>query len=62
MPPKRLRATAVAALPALRWASADAAAGQNCTPLVSAPSTTRLVPVMKLAAGLARKAHTPPGK
>ena len=28
----------------------------SCTPLVSAPSTTRLVPVMKLAAGLARKA------
>src|ERR1700761_7542217 len=27
---------------------------QNCTPRVSAPSTTRLVPVMKLAAGLAR--------
>ena len=29
-------------------------APQNCTPRVSAPSTTRLVPVMKLAAGLAR--------
>jgi hypothetical protein len=28
---------------------------QNCTPRVSAPSTTRFVPVMKLAAGLARK-------
>ena len=25
----------------------------SCTPLVSAPSTTRLVPLMKLAAGLA---------
>src|SRR5690606_804717 len=29
---------------------------QSCTPRVSAPSTTRLVPVMKLAAGLARNA------
>ena len=28
---------------------------QSCTPRVSAPSTTRLVPVTKLAAGLARK-------
>src|SRR5260221_14618026 len=26
--------------------------GQNCTPRVSAPSTSRLAPVMKLAAGL----------
>ena len=32
---------------------ADGAA-QSCTPRVSAPSTTRLVPVTKLAAGLAR--------
>ena len=30
--------------------------GQNCTPRVSAPSTSRLVPVMKLAAGLTRNA------
>ena len=29
---------------------------QNCTPRVSAPSTTRFVPVTKLAAGLTRKA------
>src|ERR1700722_3589326 len=32
----------------------DGAVNQNCTPLVSAPSTTRFVPVIKLAAGLAR--------
>ena len=29
--------------------------GQSCTPRVSAPSTTRLVPLTRLAAGLARK-------
>jgi DNA invertase Pin-like site-specific DNA recombinase len=31
-------------------------ASQNCTPRVNAPSTTKLVPMMKLAAGLARNA------
>src|SRR6266704_6440593 len=30
--------------------------GQNCTPRVSAPSTSRLAPVMKLAAGLHKNA------
>ena len=30
--------------------------GQSCTPRVSAPSTTRLVPLTRLATGLARNA------
>ena len=34
--------------------SSQSCAPQNCTPRVNAPSTTRLVPVMKLAAELLR--------
>ena len=42
--------------PGRRDAAPPGASPQYCTPRVSAPSTTRFVPVMKLAAGLARNA------
>ncbi len=40
---------------ACRWRGATVGTSQSCTPRVSAPSTTRLVPLTRLAAGLARK-------